>query len=62
MRLNGTARVIVPFEGGGIDVFSSSNGGVSWGKSQAIAGIQSHFVAAGLRNPTQFLCKHRWSG
>src|ERR1039458_5255565 len=32
---NGT--VIVPFEGGGIDVFSSGNGGVSWGKSQAIA-------------------------
>ena len=46
---NGT--VIVPFEGGGIDVFTSSNGGVSWGKSQAIASIQSHFVAAGLRNP-----------
>jgi hypothetical protein len=46
---NGT--VIVPFQGGGIDVFSSSNGGVSWGKSQAIASIDSHFVAAGLRNP-----------
>ena len=46
---NGT--VIVPFEGGGIDVFSSTNGGVSWGKSQAIASINSHFVAAGLRNP-----------
>ncbi len=46
---NGT--VIVPFEGGGIDVFSSTNGGTSWGKSQAIASINSHFVAAGLRNP-----------
>lgn len=46
---NGT--VIVPFEGGGIDVFSSTNGGVSWGRSQLIAGINSHFVAAGLRNP-----------
>ena len=46
---NGT--VIVPFEGGGIDVFSSSNGGVSWGRSKAIASVQSHFVAAGLRNP-----------
>jgi hypothetical protein len=46
---NGT--VIVPFQGGGIDVFSSSNGGVSWGKSQAIASIQSHLVAGGLRNP-----------
>ncbi len=46
---NGT--VIVPFEGGGIDVFTSSNGGASWGKSQQIASIQSHAVAGGLRNP-----------
>jgi len=46
---NGT--VIVPFEGGGIDVFSSTNGGKSWGKSKAISGITSHLVAAGLRNP-----------
>ena len=46
---NGT--VIVPYQGGGINVFSSTNGGVSWGKSQQIASINSHFVAAGLRNP-----------
>jgi hypothetical protein len=46
---NGT--VIVPFQGGGIDVFSSTNGGKSWGKSQAISGITSHGVAGGLRNP-----------
>ena len=46
---NGT--VIVPFEGGGIDVFSSANGGASWGRSQLVANINSHFVAAGLRNP-----------
>jgi len=46
---NGT--VIVPFQGGGIDVFSSSNGGVSWGKSQAIASIQSHLDGGGIRNP-----------
>ena len=46
---NGT--VIVPFEGGGIDVFSSTNGGVSWGKSQQIANIDSHLVAGGIRNP-----------
>ena len=46
---NGT--VIVPFQGGGIDVFSSTNGGASWGKSQQIAIINSHFVAGGLRNP-----------
>lgn len=44
---NGT--VVVPFEGGGIDVFSSTNGGTSWGKSQAVASIISHTVAAGLR-------------
>ncbi len=46
---NGT--VIVPFQGGGIDVFSSTNGGTTWGKSQAIASIQSHTVAGGIRNP-----------
>lgn len=46
---NGT--VIVPFEGGGIDVFSSTTGGKSWGKSQVISSITSHAVAAGLRNP-----------
>src|SRR5208337_4857678 len=46
---NGT--VIVPFQGGGIDVFSSTNGGKSWGKSQAIASIDSHLDAGGIRNP-----------
>lgn len=46
---NGT--IVVPFEGGGIDVFSSTNGGVSWGRSQLIANITSHFDAARLRNP-----------
>ena len=46
---NGT--VIVPFQGGGIDVFTSTNGGASWGKSQQIANIQSHADAAGIRNP-----------
>ncbi len=46
---NGT--VIVPFQGGGIDVFSSTNGGASWSRSQAIATINSHFDAAGIRNP-----------
>ena len=45
---NGT--VIVPFQGGGIDVFSSTNGGVSWGRSQQIAAIDFHAEAAGLRN------------
>ncbi|HWW14991.1 MAG TPA: sialidase family protein [Candidatus Dormibacteraeota bacterium] len=46
---NGT--VIVPFEGGGIDVFSSTDGGKTWGRSQAIASITSHFDAGGIRNP-----------
>lgn len=46
---NGT--IIVPFQNGGIDVFSSTNGGVSWGRSHLIASIDSHFDAAGLRNP-----------
>jgi hypothetical protein len=46
---NGT--VIVPFEGGGIDVFSSTNGGVSWGKSQLISNINNHLDAGGIRNP-----------
>ena len=46
---NGT--VIVPFGGGGIDVFSSTNGGTSWGRSQAIATVNSHLDAGGIRNP-----------
>jgi hypothetical protein len=46
-----SGTVIVPFEGGGIDVFSSTNGGKSWGKSQQIASINSHTVAGGIRNP-----------
>ncbi len=46
---NGT--VIVPFQGGGIDVFLSSNGGKSWSKSEAIAAIDFHTVAAGMRDP-----------
>jgi hypothetical protein len=43
--------VIVPFSGGGVDVFSSTNGGASWGKSQQIATVQSHSDAGGVRNP-----------
>ena len=46
---NGT--VIVPFQGGGIDVFSSTNGGKSWGTSQAIASIDWHLDGGGIRNP-----------
>lgn len=46
---NGT--VIVPFQGGGVDVFSSTNGGATWGKSEVIASIESHLDAGGIRNP-----------
>jgi hypothetical protein len=46
---NGT--VIVPFQGGAVNVFSSTNGGQSWGKSQVIASIDSHLDAGGIRNP-----------
>ena len=45
---NGT--VIVPFQSGGIAVFSSTTGGASWGKSQLIANINSHSDAGGIRN------------
>ncbi|SRR5579871_255333 len=45
---NGT--VVVPFQSGGIAVFSSSNGGASWGKSQLIANIDSHLDGGGIRN------------
>jgi len=45
---NGT--VIVPFEGGGIDVFTSTNGGSSWGTSEQIADIDSHYED-NIRNP-----------
>jgi hypothetical protein len=45
-----SGTVIVPFQSGGIDVFSSTNGGASWGRSQQIATIDSHLDAAGIRN------------
>ena len=46
---NGT--VIVPFQGGGIDVFSSTNGGSELGQEPVDRQHQSHVVAGGLRNP-----------
>jgi hypothetical protein len=46
---NGT--VIVPFEGFEIEAFRSTNGGTSWGSSVAIASIDEHFDAGGIRNP-----------
>ena len=46
---NGT--VVVPFEGGGIDAFVSTDGGNTWGKSVTVSNINSHFDAGGIRNP-----------
>ena len=46
---NGT--VIVPFNGFGIDAFTSTNGGQSWGRSVTVASINQHFTAGSLRNP-----------
>jgi len=45
---NGT--VVVPFEGGGIDAFVSTDGANTWGRSVTIANIDSHAEAGGLRN------------
>jgi hypothetical protein len=45
---NGT--VVVPFEGGGIDAFSSTTGGSSWGRSVTVASIDSHYDG-NIRNP-----------
>jgi hypothetical protein len=46
---NGT--VIVPFEGTGINSFTSTDGGSTWGKSVLVSSIDSHFDAGGIRNP-----------
>jgi len=46
---NGT--VIVPFEGGGIDAFTSTNGGSSWNRSVVVSSIDSHFDSGDVRNP-----------
>ena len=45
---NGT--VVVPFEGFGIDTFSSTDGGKTWSASKTIATLTSHADAA-IRNP-----------
>ncbi len=46
---NGT--VVVPFEGTGINAFTSTNGGSTWGKSVLVSTIDSHYDAGGIRNP-----------
>jgi hypothetical protein len=42
--------VIVPFQGGGIDSFSSTDGGHTWGRSVVIANIDEH-NDGDIRNP-----------
>jgi hypothetical protein len=44
---NGT--VIVPFEGNGIQSFSSTNGGTSWGNVKTVSSVTDHGNAGGLR-------------
>jgi hypothetical protein len=42
-------QVVVPFLGNGIDVFDSTDGGVTWTSPQSIAVVTVHTVAGGLR-------------
>jgi hypothetical protein len=44
---NGT--VVVPFEGNGIQAFSSTDGGMTWGNLVTVAGISDHLVAGSMR-------------
>ncbi len=47
VQTNGT--VVVPFEGNGIQAFSSTNGGTSWGNVVTVSTINDHGVAGSLR-------------
>jgi hypothetical protein len=47
VQTNGT--VVVPFEGNGIQAFSSTNGGTSWGNVVTVSTISDHGVAGSLR-------------
>ena len=47
VQTNGT--VVVPFEGNGIQAFSSTNGGSTWGNLVTVSTISDHGVAGGLR-------------
>jgi len=46
---NGT--VVVPYEGTGINAFSSTDGGKTWGRSLLVSSIEETFDPAGIRNP-----------
>src|SRR5262249_30931658 len=45
-----SGTVIVPFQGGGVNVFSSADGGQSWNRSKLISTVSFHSQAGGLRN------------
>jgi hypothetical protein len=47
VQTNGT--VVVPFEGNGIQAFSSTDGGSTWGNLVTVSTISDHGVAGGLR-------------
>lgn len=47
VQTNGT--VVVPFEGNGIQAFSSTNGGTTWGNLVTVSTISDHGVAGSLR-------------
>ncbi len=47
VQTNGT--VVVPFEGNGIQAFSSTDGGTTWGNLVTVSTISDHGVAGGLR-------------
>jgi len=47
VQTNGT--VVVPFEGNGIQAFSSTDGGATWGNLVTVSTISDHGVAGGLR-------------
>jgi len=43
-------NVVVPFLGGGIDTFSSKNGGKTWSQTRVISNIDIHTEAGNMRN------------
>lgn len=49
VQANGT--VVVPFEGTGINSFTSTNGGKSWNSSELVADIDDYYDPGDIRNP-----------
>jgi len=46
-----SGKVVVPYRGGGMNVFSSNDGGASWSASSLIASVSYHAPAGGIRAP-----------